>query len=69
MPMTKRDWIEVDRRGRTSLARVRRQRFERYDAEELPDGTIILEPVVVVPVESDEASRARRNAIRAAAGG
>lgn len=38
--------ITVDDRGRTSLAKVRRQRHDRYTAREHPDGTIVLVPVI-----------------------
>jgi hypothetical protein len=40
--------ITVDRRGRTSLARVRSRTHDRYLAEELPDGTLILTPAVTI---------------------
>lgn len=44
--------IDVDSRGRTSLARVRTRRFDRYLVEEFPDGTLVLTPAVSVsPVE------------------
>jgi hypothetical protein len=42
--------ISVDFRGRTSLAKVRTKKFDRYSTEEHPDGTIVLTPVVHVPV-------------------
>jgi hypothetical protein len=45
----KRGEIVVDERGRTSLARVRTRKFTRYQGRELPDGTIILHPLVTVP--------------------
>ena len=48
--MTARGEIVVDERGRTSLARVRTRKFPRYQAQELADGTIILRPLVTVPV-------------------
>jgi hypothetical protein len=40
--------VDVDARGRTSLARVRSHRYDRYTAEELPDGTIVLTPAVTI---------------------
>ncbi|MBI2170300.1 MAG: hypothetical protein HYU28_12500 [Actinobacteria bacterium] len=40
--------ISVDERGRTSLARVRTQRFDRYQVEEFPDGTLVLTPAVTI---------------------
>jgi hypothetical protein len=44
--------IAVDERGRTSLARVRKRKFDRYTVEELDDGTLILTPAITVsPVE------------------
>jgi hypothetical protein len=55
----RRQEITVDERGRTSLARVRRQKHERYRAEEYPDGTLVLTPLVTVPVASLKAPPAR----------
>lgn len=40
--------VVVDERGRTSLARVRTHSYDRYFAEELPDGTIVLTPAVTI---------------------
>jgi hypothetical protein len=42
--------ITVDERGRTSLARVRTQKFDRYLTEEFPDGTLVLTPAVTLKV-------------------
>jgi hypothetical protein len=40
--------VVVDKRGRTSLARVRSHDYDRYLVEELPDGTLMLTPAVTV---------------------
>lgn len=40
--------IDVDERGRTSLARVRRGKHRRYLVEEFPDGTLVLTPAVTL---------------------
>jgi hypothetical protein len=40
--------VVVDERGRTSLARVRHHNYDRYLAEELPDGILVLTPAVTV---------------------
>lgn len=40
--------LVVDERGRTSLARVRSQHYDRYLVEEFPDGTLVLTPLVTV---------------------
>ncbi len=40
--------VVVDRRGRTSLAKVRSHDYDRYLVEELPDGTLVLTPAVTV---------------------
>ncbi len=40
--------VIVDERGRTSLARVRSHDYDRYTAEEFPDGTLLLTPVVTI---------------------
>lgn len=40
--------VVVDERGRTSLARVRRHVYDRYLAEEFPDGTLVLTPAVTI---------------------
>lgn len=40
--------ITVDDRGRTSLARVRSHAYDRYTAEEFPDGTLVLTPAVTI---------------------
>ncbi len=46
--------LEPDERGRISLARVPGELAERYLARRLEDGTVILEPVVVLPVRAVE---------------
>lgn len=44
--------VQVDSRGRTTLAKVRRHHYERYETEEMSDGTLVLRPVVSIsPVE------------------
>jgi hypothetical protein len=43
-----RSEVDVDDRGRTSLARVRRHDFDRYLVEELEDGTLVLTPAVTI---------------------
>jgi hypothetical protein len=50
--------ITVDERGRTSLAKVRTRKFDRYTTEEHPDGTLVLTPVVSVAASGIEAARA-----------
>jgi hypothetical protein len=40
--------LVVDKRGRTSLARVRRHSYDRYTVEEFPDGTLVLTPAVTI---------------------
>jgi len=40
--------VDVDERGRTSLARVRSHDYDRYTVEELEDGTLILTPAVTI---------------------
>jgi len=40
--------IVVDDRGRTCLARIRREQHGRYKAAERQDGTIVLTPVITV---------------------
>ena len=40
--------LVVDERGRTSLARVRSQHYDRYLVEEFPDGTLVLTPLVTI---------------------
>lgn len=40
--------VVVDERGRTSLARVRSHVYDRYTAEEFPDGTLVLTPAVTI---------------------
>jgi hypothetical protein len=42
--------ITVDERGRTSLARARTRKFDRYLVEEHPDGTLVLTPAVTLKV-------------------
>ena len=44
--------LEPDDRGRVSLARLPGVNAERYMARRLEDGTVILEPVVVLPARS-----------------
>ena len=56
--------ISVDARGRTSLAKVRTKVYERYATEELPDGTLILTPVVTI--SALELAALRDPAVRAA---
>jgi len=41
--------LEVDNRRRVSLGRVGRVEHTRYLAHEEPDGSIVLEPVTVMP--------------------
>lgn len=41
--------VTIDSRVRVSLGGVRTKHYTRYLAEEEPDGTIILTPLVVVP--------------------
>jgi hypothetical protein len=43
--------IDVDSRGRTSLAKIRAQVYDRYLVEELPDGTLVLTPAVTITAE------------------
>lgn len=40
--------LDVDSRGRTSLAKVRSRPYDRYLVQELDDGTLILTPAVTV---------------------
>ncbi len=44
--------LEPDERGRVSLARVPGANADRYLARRMADGTVILEPVVVLPVRA-----------------
>ena len=46
----RRGYVTVDSRGRCNLARVREYVCDRYLVEELPDGTLILTPAMVVPI-------------------
>ncbi len=46
MPATNE--VQLDERGRTSLARVRTHDYDRYTVEELPDGTLVLTPAVTI---------------------
>jgi hypothetical protein len=46
--MARQAAVDVDERGRTSLARVRSHDYDRYTVEELPDGTLILTPAVTI---------------------
>jgi hypothetical protein len=52
--------IVVDARGRTTLARVRKQKHDRYLAEEHPDGTIVLTPAITLTPAEVEKLRAER---------
>ena len=50
--MTATNEVQLDERGRTSLARVRTHNYDRYTVEELPDGTLVLTPAVTIsPLE------------------
>jgi len=40
--------LELDERRRTSLGKIGRQQDRRYLVTELPDGTVILRPAVVL---------------------
>jgi hypothetical protein len=40
--------VDVDERGRASLARVRSHNYDQYTAEQMPDGTLILTPAVTI---------------------
>ena len=46
--MARQAAVDVDERGRTSLARVRSHDYDRYTVEELNDGTLILTPAVTI---------------------
>lgn len=46
MPATNE--VQLDERGRTSLARVRTHNYDRYTVEEFPDGTLVLTPAVSI---------------------
>jgi hypothetical protein len=47
--MVKRQkFIDVDSRGRTNLAKVRSQAWDRYLVEELEDGVLMLTPAVTI---------------------
>lgn len=63
--------ITVDERGRTSLARVRTHDYDRYTAEEFPDGTLVLTPAVTISAVELAALRDRkvRSAVAAAKAG
>jgi hypothetical protein len=50
--------ISVDDRGRCSLAKVRTRKFDRYTTEEMPDGTLVLTPVVTVSAAGIAKARA-----------
>jgi hypothetical protein len=52
--------IVVDSRGRTNLARVRTQCWDRYLAAEHEDGTIVLTPAIVLTPEQLERVRQGR---------
>ena len=49
--------IEPDERGRISLARLPGQNAARYAGRRLDDGTIVLEPVIVLPVRALDSLR------------
>ena len=49
--------LESDDRGRVSLARLPGENASRYLARRLDDGTVILEPVVVLPVRALQSLR------------
>ena len=54
--------LEPDDRGRVSLARLPGDNADRYMARRLEDGTVILEPVVVLPARAvDSLTRALRS--------
>lgn len=46
--MAGQEVLTVDDRGRTSLARVRTQHYDRYLVQEFPDGTLVLTPAVTI---------------------
>lgn len=52
-------FLAVDERGRCSLARVRELAHDRYQVDELPDGTLILTPAVIVSVSDWQRAQAR----------
>jgi hypothetical protein len=56
--------LDVDERGRTSLAKVRSHDYERYFVEEFPDGTLVLTPAVTI--SAVELAALRDPAVRAA---
>lgn len=60
--------LEPDDRGRVSLARLPGENADRYMARRLDDGTVILEPVIVLPARAVEsfARAARSNRSRRA---
>lgn len=62
--------LDVDDRGRTSLAKVTTRRHSRYLVDEFPDGTLVLTPAVTVSLVELAALRdpAVVAAIRAAKG-
>ena len=62
--MTTTKEITLDKRGRTSLARVRTNTYDRYTVEEFPDGTLVLTPAVTI--SALELAALRNEAVRAA---
>lgn len=46
----RRGFVNVDSRGRCYLPGDRELLHDRYAVEELPDGSLLLTPVVLVPV-------------------
>lgn len=62
--MGMRGELDVDERGRTSLAKVRSHSYDRYLVEEFPDGTLVLTPAVTV--SAVELAALRDPAVRAA---
>lgn len=55
--------ISIDGRGRADLSAVRKQDHVRYLAEESPDGTITLVPLVRVPAMLPEIPEGSEEAI------
>jgi hypothetical protein len=49
--------MEPDERGRISLARLPGRNAARYAGRRLDDGTIVLKPVVVLPVRALDSLR------------
>lgn len=57
--------ISIDGRGRADLSPVRKQDHARYLAEESPDGTITLVPLVRVPAMLPEVPEGSEETVRA----